>query len=57
MDAANRVEPVFSVPDIYCDAEIITAIFLFMAGQKFGGMGVPAITRIKEVDEENRLLN
>ena len=27
-----------------------------MAGQKFGGIGVPTITRIKVVDEENRLL-
>ena len=26
-----------------------------MAGQKFGGIGVPATTRMKEVDEENRL--
>jgi hypothetical protein len=27
-----------------------------MAGQKFGGVGFPTITRIKEVAEENRLL-
>ena len=55
MDAVKRVEAGFSVPDICREMGISTATF-YKWRAKYGGMDVSMISRMKELEEENRWL-
>jgi putative transposase len=55
MDAVKRVEAVFGVPDICRKLGISTATF-YKWRAKYGGMDVSMISRMKELEEENRRL-
>ena len=52
MDAVKRVEAGFAVPDICRELGISTATF-YKWRAKFGGMDVPMVSRMKELEEEN----
>ena len=55
MDAVKRVEAGFAVPDICRELGISTATF-YKWRAKYGGMDVSMMSRMKELDEENRRL-
>ena len=55
MDAVKRVEAGFGVPDICREMGISTATF-YKWRAKYGGMDVSMISRMKELEEENRRL-
>ena len=55
MDAVKRVEAVFGVPDICREMGISTATF-YKWRAKYGGMDVSMMSRMKELEEENRRL-
>ena len=55
MDSVKRVEAGFSVPDICREMGISTATF-YKWRAKYGGMDVSMISRMKELEEENRWL-
>ncbi len=55
MDAVKRVEAGFGVPDICREKAISTATF-YKWRSKYGGMDVSMISRMKELEEENRRL-
>jgi len=55
MDAVKRVEAGFAVPDICRELGISTATF-YKWRAKFGGMDVSMMSRMKELEEENRRL-
>jgi putative transposase len=55
MDAVKRVEAGFSVPDICRELGISTATF-YKWRAKYGGMDVSMMSRMKELEEENRRL-
>ena len=53
MDAVKRVEAGFGVPDICRELGISTATF-YKWRAKYGGIDVSMISRMKELEEENR---
>ena len=55
MDAVKRVEAGFTVPDICRELGVSTATF-YKWRSKYGGMDVSLMTRMKELEEENRRL-
>ena len=55
MQALKRVEAGLSVPDLCREIGISTATF-YKWRAKFGGMDTSLITRMKELEEENRRL-
>jgi putative transposase len=55
MGAVKRVEAGFGVPDIYRELGISTATF-YKWRAKYGGMDVSMMSRMKELEEENRRL-
>ena len=55
MQALKRVEAGLSVPDLCREIGISTATF-YKWRAKFGGMDTSLISRMKELEEENRLL-
>ena len=55
MDAVKRVEAGFTVPDICRDLGISTATF-YKWRAKYGGMDVSMMSRMKELEDENRRL-
>jgi putative transposase len=55
MDALKRVEAGFTVPDICRDLGISTATF-YKWRAKYGGMDVSMMSRMKDLEEENRRL-
>ena len=55
MDAVKRAEAGFSVPDICREMGISTATF-YKWQAKNGGMDVSMMSRLKELEEENRRL-
>ena len=55
MDAVKRVEADFGVPDICREMDISTATF-YKWRAKYGGMDVSMMSRMKELEEENRRL-
>ena len=55
MDAMKRVEAGFGVPDICREMGISTATF-YKWRAKYGGMDVSMMSRMKELEEENRQL-
>ena len=55
LDAVKRVEAGFAVPDICRELGVSTATF-YKWRSKFGGMDVSLISRMKELEEENRRL-
>ena len=55
MDAVKRFEAGFGVPDICREMGISTATF-YKWRAKYGGMDVSMISRMKELEEENRRL-
>ena len=54
-DAVKRVEAGFAVPDICRELGISTATF-YKWRATYCGMGVPMMARMKELEDENRLL-
>jgi putative transposase len=55
LDAVKRVEAGISVPDICRELGISTATF-YKWRAKYGGMDVSVMSRMKELEEENRRL-
>jgi putative transposase len=55
MDAVKCVKSGFGVPDICRELGISTVTF-YKWRAKFDGVDVPMISRMKEFEEENRLL-
>ena len=55
MDAVKRVEAGFAVPDICRELGISTATF-YKWRAKYGGMDVSMMSRMKELEDENRRL-
>ena len=55
MEALKRVEAGFSVPEICRELGISSATF-YKWRAKFGGMDVPMIARLKELEAENSRL-
>lgn len=55
MDAVKRVEAGFGVPDICREMGISTATF-YKWRAKYGGMDVSIMSRLKELEDENRRL-
>ncbi|NBO05262.1 MAG: transposase [Betaproteobacteria bacterium] len=55
MDALRRVEAGIGVPDLCRDMGISTATF-YKWRAKYGGMDVSMMSRMKELEEENRRL-
>ena len=55
MYSLKRVEAGLPVPELYRKVGIITATF-YKWRAKFGGMDTLIITRMKELEEENRRL-
>ena len=55
MDAVKRFEAGFGVPDICREMGISTATF-YKWRAKYGGMDVSMMSRMKELEEENRRL-
>ena len=53
MDAVKRVEAGFAVPDICRELGVSTATF-YKWRAKYGSMDVSMMSRIKELEEENR---
>ena len=51
----KRVEAGFGVPDLWRDMGISTATF-YKWRAKYGGMDVSMMSRMKELEEENRQL-
>jgi putative transposase len=56
MDAVKRVEAGYAVPDICRDLAISTATFYKWLA-KYSGMDVSMMSRMKELEDENRRLN
>ena len=56
MDAVKRAEAGFGVPDICREMGISTATF-YKWRAKYGGMDVSMMSRMKELEYENRRLN
>jgi putative transposase len=55
MDALKRVDAGFSVPDICRELGISTAT-LYKCRAKYGDMNVSMMSRMKELEDENRRL-
>ena len=55
LDAVKRVEAGFAVPDICRELGVSTATF-YKWRSKYGGMDVSLMSRMKELEEENRRL-
>ena len=55
LDALKRVEAGFAVPDICRELGVSTANF-YKWRSKYGGMDVSLMSRMKELEEENRRL-
>ena len=55
LDAVKRVEAGFAVPDICRELGVSTATF-YKWRSKYGGMDVSLMSRMKELEEENRQL-
>lgn len=55
MDAVNRVEAGFAVPDIYRDLGISTATF-YKWRAMYGGMAESMMPRMKKPEDEFRFL-
>ena len=55
MDALKRVESGISVPDICRELSISTATF-YKWRARFGGMDTSMMSKMKELEEENRRL-
>ena len=55
LDAVKRVEAGFAVPDIRRELSVSTATF-YKWRSKYGGMDVSLMSRMKELEEENRRL-
>ena len=55
MDAVKRVEAGFTVPDICRELGVSTATF-YKWRAKYGGMDVSMMSRMKDLQEENRRL-
>jgi len=55
LDAVKRVEAGFAVPDICRELGVSTATF-YKWRSKYGGMDVFLMSRMKELEEENRRL-
>ncbi len=55
LDAVKRVEAGIAVPDLCRDMGISTATF-YKWRAKYGGMDVSMMSRMKELEEENRRL-
>ena len=55
LDAVKRVEAGFAVPDICRKLGVSTATF-YKWRSKYGGMDVSLMSRMKELEEENRRL-
>ena len=55
MDALKRAEAVLAVPDVCRELGISSATF-YKWRAKFGGMDVSMMTRMKELEDENRRL-
>jgi putative transposase len=55
IDAVKRVESGIGVPDICCELGVSSATINKWRA-KFGGMDVSMMSRMKELEEENRLL-
>ena len=55
LDALKRVEAGFAVPDICWELGVSTATF-YKWRSKYGGMDVSLMSRMKELEEENRRL-
>jgi putative transposase len=55
MDAVKRVEAGFAMPDICRELGISTATF-YNWRAKYGGMDVSMMSRMKELEDENRRL-
>ena len=55
LDAVKRVEAGIGVPDLCRDMGISTATF-YKWRAKYGGMDVSMMSRMKELEEENRRL-
>ena len=55
MDAVKRVEVGFTVPDICRELGVSTAMF-YKWRAKYGGMDVSMMSRMKELEDENRRL-
>jgi putative transposase len=53
LDAVKRVEAGFAVPDICRELGVSTATF-YKWRSKYGGMDVSLMSRMKELEEENR---
>jgi putative transposase len=55
MDAVKRVEAGFGVPDI-CKEMGFSAVTFYKWRAQYGGMAVSMMSRMKELEEENRRL-
>ena len=55
LDAVKRVEAGFAVPDVCRELGVSTATF-YKWRSKYGGMDVSLMSRMKELEEENRRL-
>ena len=55
MDAVKRVEAGFTAPDICRELGVSTATF-YKWRAKYGGMDVSMMSRMKELEDENRRL-
>jgi putative transposase len=55
IDSVKRVEAGIAVPDICRELGISTATF-YKWRAKYGGMGVSMMSRMKELEDENRRL-
>jgi len=55
IDSVKRVEAVMAVPDICRQLGVRTATF-YKWRAKYGGMDVSMMSRLKELEEENRRL-
>ena len=55
IDSVKRVEAGIAVPDISCELGISTATF-YKWRAKYGGMDVSLMSRMKELEDENRRL-
>ena len=55
LDGVKRVEAGFAVPDICRELGVSTATF-YKWRSKYGGMDVSLMSRMKELEEENRRL-
>ena len=55
MDVLKRAEAGIAVPDLFCELGVSTATF-YKWRAKYGGMDTSMMSKLKELEEENRRL-